>query len=276
MLIDLLFHPDYTKKEKLLFVLFFLGMADRFQLAETMNCSVHNIDRMIKAWNHKLPPANRYILARRPARNRPRMYYLGPRGWTQVMQWLEEDRQYYGKKKKTASHYRGINEIFLRLVRRIGHDQLRDRLRWYSSQEAREIMIYPWSLARAEEWKDPKVKEEEQQLITRPDARAVIDGRGFWIEYDNGTKREAPIKEQFRRYIESLSYLPAYTNVRNPVIWVVPDEKRRRQMKEWWSTVKHEPNYEGLDWIPEMHFFVAGEETDFLLESVQQAVSSVG
>ncbi|PTM52173.1 replication-relaxation family protein [Desmospora activa] len=271
MIVDLLFHPDYTKKEKLLWALFTFGMADRHHLAQTLNCSVHNIDRMIKEWNRKLPPTDRFILARRPSRDQPRMYYLGSRGWTLVMEWMEESRRYYGKKKKRAGHYRGLTDIFLRLVQRIGYDHLPDRLIWQSDYEAWETICYPWRLANSERWKDPRVREEEQQLLTRPDARVIVDGYAYWVEYDHDTKREAPMKEQFGRYIESLAYLPSYVDVHHPVVWVVPTEKRRHDLKSWWSTVKREPDYQDLEYKPEMRFFLEGEETSFFLrENIRQ------
>lgn len=271
MLVDWLFHPDYTKKEKLLWVLFSLGMADRNHLAQALNCSVYNVDRIIKEWNRKQSATDRTILVRRPARDQPRMYYLGPRGWAQVMEWLEEDRRYNGKGKRIAGHYRGINEIFLRLVSGIGYEQIRERLTWYSSYEAWEILLYPWSLANAERWKDPEVRKEEEQLITRPDARVVIEDQAFWVEFDNGTKRERPIKDQFRRYIQSLAYLPEYVGVHDPVVWVTTTEKRRKDLKRWWSIIKREPEYENLERIPDMYFFIEGEETKFLFqESIQK------
>ncbi|MDA8352252.1 MAG: replication-relaxation family protein [Firmicutes bacterium] len=271
MIVKLLNHPDYTKKEKLLWGLFVFGMANRYQLAEMLNCSVHNVDRIIKEWNRKLPQTDRFILARRPARDQPRMYYLGPRGWDLVTEWMEENRRFFGKKKRRAGHYRGVTEIFLRLVRRIGYRELPERLVWQSEYEAWETILYPWSLANAERWKDPQVRDEEQQLLTRPDARAIVNGLPYWLEYDHDTKREAPMKEQLRRYIESLAYLPPYVDVHHPVVWVVPNERRRRELKKWWSVVRKEPDYQELDLIPEMHFFVQGEETNFLLKKeIQQ------
>lgn len=267
---DYLRRDDLGNRLRLLLALFELGMADRYQLSVILQMSLHNLDMYMKLLNHKSTEKERVILSYRKYRH-PRMYALGPIGWKMVMEFLQENLPYHQKSDLQIGHYRGLTGILARLIEKMGYEQSLERIKWHNTHEATNILKYPWFLARWEEWKEnDRLRREEEQRMIRPDARLIIDDQAYWVEYDNGTEREDQIKEKYRMYVRSLGNLPPYANLHNPVVWVTVDGKRVNALKQWWQVVREEPEFQHYDWKPKMGFFVAGEETEILVQNRSQ------
>jgi hypothetical protein len=95
----------------------------------------------------------------------------------------------------------------------------------------------------------------DRRRLIRPDARAVINKTAFWIEFDNNMERTRKLEVKFQKYVQAL------TLVRNqdPVVWVAANRNRKEYLGQSVGSGE-ECHYEGRVDIPEIYFFVEGEE----------------
>lgn len=266
MVIDILRNEDLETQEKLMLLLFYLGMADRYQLATLLAKSVHTIDKTIKRLNKKSREEKHIISLTAPFNKGPRMYQLGPAGWKWVMGWIEEDRKYYERSESQKRHYRGMTEILIRIIETIGRDQALKCVSYYNTYEATVMFRYPWEVVRWQEWQDPKVRQEEEKELPRPDLCLEIGENSFWIEYDTANESPNKIKAKYRRYYRAFNQLAETSSSRKPIIWVTTSQGRVKRMRHWLQMVKRELEFREMkNPPPEMFFFVEGEETKYLL-----------
>ncbi|MRG28499.1 replication-relaxation family protein [Laceyella tengchongensis] len=269
MVIDVLRNDELETQEKMMLLLFYLGMADRYQLAKLLARSVHTVDQTIKRLNKKSKEEKHIQSCTAPFNKGPRMYQLGPAGWKWVMGWLEEDRRYYERSESQKRHYRGMTEILIRLMHAMGRDEALDRLRFYNTYEATEMFRYPWEVVKWQEWQDMKLRQEEDKELPRPDLCLEIDDVSFWIEYDTANESPTKIKAKYRRYYRAYNQLATRSSSRKPVVWVTTSRSRVELMKSWLEVVRREWEFREMkNPPPEMRFFKEGEETSYFLESL--------
>jgi hypothetical protein len=144
-------------------------------------------------------------------------------------------------------HYLGINEILIRLIEA---GVQREDIVWLSTAEATDY------LSRLLEAHGEKI---DRRRLIRPDARAVINRTAFWIEFDNSTERTRKLERKFYEYVHALTLVQN----KDPVVWVAANRNRKEYLANQWEAVK-KVNYEDRVDIPEMCFFVEGEELSFL------------
>lgn len=159
-------------------------------------------------------------------------------------------------------HYDGVNDIMIQILLKLGHREFIERVEWYNSREATKFLVDFW---RYSDLPDEQ-KETAIRNMIKPDARLILDGEGYFIEFDNDTEIEMDIKVKFRKYIGTL--VPIKNT--DSIIWVTPREKRRGKLKKWWEEVRME--YESYSsnqefFFPEM-FFLVQEEVSNLVDQL--------
>jgi len=251
MLFHWIGHPSFGADEQLMAVLYDMGIATKRQLlivtGWTENQLKWYLQRIRKRETEEQKYLNSYPL-RFKYMGDTRGYSLNKAGIRYVREMMQSDNMYV-KEAPVAQirHYLGINEILIRLIEA---GVQREDIVWLSTAEATDY------LSRLLEAHGEKI---DRRRLIRPDARAVINKTAFWIEFDNSTERTRKLEGKFHEYVQAL------TLVRNqdPVVWVAVNRNRKEYLANQWEAVK-KVNYEGRVDIPEMYFFVEGEELSFL------------
>lgn len=238
------------------------------------------------------------IRSRRGNNRIPRMYSVGPVVWDRAQGFLGEELDYVEHTGTQDEHFAGLNDILVRLietkrknmaikkgllqpgeVEELEDHQIADHLlsngwgrieglEWENTIEASQDLIYMWELGSWDVWKeDERKKREDLRKIVHPDARVWVNGNAFWIEFDNGSEWGEKLRNKYRNYIETFEPLPQDTGLHCPIVWVANDPSRLDYLRRQWKQVKVEPRFENYQQKLDMHFFVSGEETDFLMRS---------
>ncbi|GGE28684.1 hypothetical protein GCM10011571_33500 [Marinithermofilum abyssi] len=281
---DIVSNPYLTRGEELLGIIYKLRMVSAEQLSVIMGISKKYVFQLKSDLNKEGEMVLTHYNTQRGARRvpfspeyklGPRMYSLGPSGRA-IVEAIVGHPVYLKKLTgRQKVHYYGVNDILVRtlqhLIKEEGGEkdsmaqlQAWDRLQWLNSQEAVEIINQAWTPI-LENRKKKEEKETKQDLI-HPDSRIVLDGQGFWLEYDNGTEqigepdsepdsegKVTTIYDKMWRYL--LTLIPIENH--DPIIWVTPSPIRRDNMKHTWEKVKEESSYKTY---PEMYFCTPGEE----------------
>lgn len=281
---DIVMHPYLKREEELLGVIYKLRMVAADQLATVMGVAKNTVEKLKSSVNKEGEMVVSHYSRRRGARRLPfpqkyrfgpRMYALGPSGKAVVEAIL--DQPVYLKKHtgRQAVHYYGVNDILVRTLTRLieqeshgqeEHPMARvrawERLQWLNSREAVEILEMTWAPI-LEDQKKKDQKEFRTDWI-HPDGRIIVDGKAFWLEYDNmteqirnpeGTGKATTIEDKMARYLFSMS--PIQNT--DPVIWITPSPVRRDNMKEVYEELK-----EAYPDMSKMIFCSPGEEQSIL------------
>lgn len=279
---DIVMHPYLKREEEFLGILYKLRMVAADQLATIMGISKKYVQMIKSSLNKEGEMVISHYSRRRGARrlpfsseykSGPRMYALGPSGKAIVEAIL--DQPVYLKKHtgRQAVHYYGVNDVLVRtlnqLIEKEGPEdpmarvRAWERLQWFNSREAVEILDHAW-IPILENEKKKDQKEFKMDLI-HPDGRIIVDGKPRWIEYDNMTeqmrnpegdgKQATTIEDKMGRYLFSL--VPIQNT--DPVIWITPSPVRRDNMRALWEEMREiDPE------IPDMYFCIPGEEQSIL------------
>jgi len=252
MLFHWIGHPSFGGDEQLMAVLYDMGITTKRQLlivtGWTENQLKWYLQRIRKRETEEQKYLNAYSLRIRHKGDR-RAYSLNKAGIRYVKEMMQSDNLYVKETPEAhIRHYLGINEILVRLLE--GGVE-REGLIWLSTAEATDY------LSRLLEVLGEKF---DRRNLIRPDARVVLKHASFWLEFDNDTEPTRVLERKFRQYVNSLTL----TNNTEPVVWVAENEKRRRYLAEQWEIVKT-VSYEDRDDLPEMYFFVEGEDVAFML-----------
>jgi hypothetical protein len=185
-----------------------------------------------------------------------RLYTLGPKGIEYCMTFMHE-RGSWKIKESQKNHYDGVNKILTRLIQSFG----RNRLKWYYSSEATDVLLRIWEMIKQDEWeRNPKLARKEKREMIRPDGLCLIDNTPYWIEFDNDTEKSKQLVEKMRSYRNAIAVEEA-ESINYPVIWVTTNPHRRDELNNIWEIVKEE--YYSGERVPEMYFFVKEEETEW-------------
>lgn len=264
MLIEHLTNPNLETKEKLLLTIFHLGMADRKQLSALLKVGVDSVDKTIINWNKKNPDEKHVISLTAPFTKGPKLYQLGPAGWKWVMELIQDDRKYKERSDAQKRHYRGMTDILVRLVKKLGYEQL-DEVRYYNTREAGEQFRSPWNVIHYH--LEPKEKWELTKDLPEPDLLVGVGKIEAWTEYDTGTESPDKIRDKVRRYFRAYKQLGEKSRSRKEIIWVAPTQSRVKSLKSWFEMVSEEPEFKEMELPPKMYFFVEGEEISYFLDT---------
>lgn len=192
-----------------------------------------------------------------------RLYALGPKGIEYCMTLMHNNGSWQIKESQ-KKHYDGVNKILTRLISTFG----RDRLSWYYSAEATDILLQVWEVIRQKSWEqNPKLALKEKRKMIRPDALCGIDDDHYWIEFDNDTEKNKQLINKMRGYKETIGVKQA-RNINFPVVWVTTNQRRKDKLEGIWEHVKI--NYYPGEKMPEMRFFVQGGERDWFEKKHQK------
>ncbi|TCW41590.1 protein involved in plasmid replication-relaxation [Laceyella sacchari] len=248
---------QYLSDDRLLLALYKLGMANRRHLSVVLGWTDATVKwRINKIRSERGKTAeekNQWIQYYVPPhRSKMNLYYLGEKGLAYCVKALNQ-----AKKKPVAhgqwEHYEGLYNIYLRVM------ESANQVVWRTTQEATEYLFRSYKLQKAEEWKkEPKLERETKKNLIHPDALVVINGKMFWMEFDNSTESSSQLEERMEGYIRVMNDLKETA----PVVWVVKDAWRKADLQFVWGYTS-----KGHAVVPRMEFFVQGEEVDFLCSS---------
>lgn len=244
---------DIPKTRDAVFLfLYLLRTATAGHLAALLGLKKHSVVQYIYRINRQ----GRRILSYNLGRGE-RVYTLLPKGVEEVAQILDEVR-YYPISRRQGKHWRGLNDIFLRLIQQVGLQEFRNNLAWYTPSQAKQNLFELWN--RLADWNE-KERQEKYKVMLAPDGRLNILGEvSCWIEYDCASEKKTAIRSKYKEYLDRL--VPIANT--DPVIWICPTARRENELRKWWEELKKEleskPEQE-YAYFPLMQFFVAGEET---------------
>jgi hypothetical protein len=149
-------------------------------------------------------------------------------------------------KDSQLAHTYGYVDIFTRVM-----EQKRESVKsWLFEYETVDYLTHLY---------EKRNKEIKPKI--RPDSWARINDQTFWIEYDNGTEGPRALEKKFNDYVVTFTQIMLKNQ---EVVWVTIDQKRCEYLKKVWTlTRKRFPQNKYV--VPTMEFFVAGSETDYLL-----------
>jgi hypothetical protein len=184
------------------------------------------------------------------------LYTLLPRGVSEVSDILGKVN-YYPISRKQAQHWKGINDIFLRIIHEVGIEVFARHFIWHSSYYAKQYLFEEWN--RVNKWNSDQRQEEYKSMLEADALLRILNQAAAWLEYDNNTERKHILRGKYNEYTNRLSPI----DNSDPVFWVCKNARRRDELKRWWMEWKNEPEQQGRT-FPVMRFFASGEETKII------------
>lgn len=268
---------ELKNDERMMGLLYHLGIADmddleritgwtRFSIQQAIKTARQRANRRVgqgtspkDVQEQRRKERDQWIRIQRKAHNGPNIYSLGRKGFQYICEYLGEPVGNRRPPTTQVQHFKGINQILIRLLER------GMRPVWYSTREATSWMVN--SLKRRDIIYDSAndryiIQSKRSQWTINPDALVQFeDGRTFVIEYETGTTRGIKQEQKFMGYLD----LVLEENVKiPPVVFVTPKanvEKLERSMERALSREE----YQGMTGRVDFFIFEEGEETDFLL-----------
>lgn len=257
--------PNFRRKDRLIGILFDLGITSKEQLLTVTGWTANQITGTINKIRQAVPERERdsWIRFWAPGESRKFVYSLGEKGIQHACAMVNQE---VGRRKPLEgqiAHFLGINDILCRLIRAGTRPKL-----WYSTKEASSF-VYHHLTERELYYDDDEERFTELKIRTpkfkiHPDAMVSTDRGTFFVEYDTGSENGHKIEDKFHKY----AHLRVILGSIPPVLWVTATEQRRDYLIRVWRRAqgKYPEGYR----FPEMHIFAAGDETEFL-----QGVSDV-
>jgi len=280
-------HPDLRIDERIMGVLYQAGIADLNALEAITGWEEAKVrrairtarERAVRRLRHAPSDASeeekraireerrkareerdKWILIQKTALHGPNYYSLGPKGFAYICELLGES---VGNRKPPSSqikHFRGINDILIRLL------NAGIRPVWYSTREATSWLIHSIKsrTVRYDSLQDRYVVQTKRSPYTiNPDAMVQLpDGRSYILEYETGATHGAKAEGKFLGYLD----LHIGANVQiPPVVFVTPRENVSKLERARDKAI-HREEYEEVDIRTDFYILEEGEETRFLLE----------
>jgi hypothetical protein len=163
--------------------------------------------------------------------------------------------------EEQVSHYYGVVEILVRLMK-MDRNSVKA---WLFAYEAVDFLI--------SQYERRKIEYDYRKMI-RPDAWARIGEQAFYLEFDNITEGPRKLEKKLHDYVITLDKLKATQRIDGQIkivtpptkiVWVTLTPARRDYLERIWRGTKKRFNSQ-TTLIPDMQFFVAGEETSYLLD----------
>lgn len=256
-------HPNLKLADRLLCLIFDLGMATKEQLLTITKWESRSLDyafvmvrKMEKETGEDVALIQTKYLPRRPNKIKTAIYALTTHG----IRYVQSIMELQGDKVKEAPagqlvHYAGINNILCRCIEHSGV------ISWQSSYEIADLMIMRWQ---------EKIGEGlNRRNIIRPDGGIRVGTPSnfldLYVEFDNDTEGPRQIETKFKRYVDLYRDL----ELTRPIVWVTISEKRKEYLERNWSAFK-QVSIQSQTTIPEMVFFVEGDESLWIKSKLQK------
>ncbi|WP_044639726.1 replication-relaxation family protein [Risungbinella massiliensis] len=242
---------QYTSKtDQLMCVIYSLGITDRRQLQTVTGWTemqIHGGLQRIRNLARGNETKDEWLLTWQPTYHSPYVYSLGEKGIQHVRALKEAAVKFDGQQPRRGqvSHFMGTNHILCRAIEK-GYD-VKD---WMSAGETLSYLYY-------------QLLPEKSPVM--PDCTICIEGsQHYFGEFDTGKTSGGKLEDKFHKYLNLSNIIGEYF----PVVWVTVKESRKQLlMKKAQDAIlsyerkKKKPLPAKL---PEMFFFVEGEETEFL------------
>lgn len=265
-------HPELKREEELLVHLHHMRMGTSENLSAPMGLSFRTVRESLIPSLYK---QNRKLILSHRLKDGRAVYYLGPEGCKRVSQIVGYKVNFYDYTGAQARHFEGINNIMGRLIKRIGIERFKYKTKWFFTRQARDMIQKAWSELLTEQVDQGYVSTEEAANILdelpEPDARfEILDKKARWLEFDNDTESRKKIERKMMDYVEAM--IPMENQ--DVIIWVTTkhNPQRKDYLSNVWQDVKNSEEVKRLKdgygdqfFLPSMHFFVEGEETDSIL-----------
>ena len=252
MLFNWIDHPSFRRDEQLMAILYELGIATKKQLSTitgwTENQIAYSIDR-IRKWEKDKEKRDEWIFCYRLPlqKNRIGAFTLGKKGLRYVADMMQESRPRRRESPKgQISHFLGLNDILCRVLE---SGTPRETLSWLSTLKSIDFLDHLY-----------QSKGLEFTGSIRPDARLYIGNQAYWIEFDNATEGPRQLEKKLHQYVTTLYHPEKGCLDRAPVIWITINQQRRDYLEKLWNATSRR-----FDEVPEMKFFIQGDETNFLM-----------
>jgi len=253
--------PDLSNQDRMIGVLFKLGIATREQLVTITGWTTTQVKgalNRIRRLGSTEKEKDEWVMIWTPKKHQESVYSLGPKGIEYACGLLDEEVGNRRPLTGQIAHFLGINEILCRLIRAGRRPDV-----WFGTKETASYLYHELT-QREFEWDRGErryvaVKLKTPKLKIIPDAMVQIGDSAYFLEYDTGTENGHKVKAKFQKYFQlrvELGTIP-------PVIWVTVTETRKNFLLRMWKEAMSE--FPENMRFPEMHMFTAGEETAFLL-----------
>lgn len=277
-------HPDIKLDERMMGILYHLGIADLEDLEKVTGWPRRRIHRAIRLARER---ANRFvgystspkevrekrrkerdewIRIRRKTYNGVNVYSLGDKGFQYILEYLEEP---VGNRKPPSvqvNHFKGLNQILIRLLER----GVKPEPEWYSTKEATKWLYH--SLKHRGVVYDGQndryiIQSKRSPWMLNPDALVRFDdGRSYVIEYETGTVTGPKQEQKFTGYLD----LSLMEKVQLPPVVFVTPEKNVPKLKQAMERAVSREEYREFPCRVEFLIFAEGEETDFFLSGERE------
>lgn len=254
MILKYLSNPYLNRTEQLAVLMHYARMIDGYDLADLLGVSPSTITSVI----HNANRSQKYFTGKRVGNHTgTKMYFLAPHGCKVVSDIIKKKVVYYEFAAQSGAHYRGINMILFRLIKKLGIDQAKHTIHWMNTPETESYLRQRFYDVCKMLGKDDAYYRENVKHLIFPDAILVINGVCVYVEYDNDTVGTNQMKEKMLGYYNLFDtiYLDP-TESRPMVLWVTPHPKRTAELKDIWNEVNNS--------TIKMGFYTQGAETPIL------------
>lgn len=249
LIFDWMENDSLLRIDQVLNVIYELRMCTKQQLLTVTGLQLENLNQILKNIR-KLPVDNKGDWLNMVGIGIPKkkgdsiyVYSLGRKAIQHVQ--LMRGMELRNREAPSAqmSHFIGINAVLERAIKQFG----RQRIKWYAEIELADLLYLQ---IREKEGQDP-----QRRSIIRPDGLIDINGKSYFIEFDNSTEGARQLENKFARYIELYDTL----DFKHPIVWVANTEKRINYLQRNWRAsvdnfYSHKSN------LPVCIFSVAGRE----------------
>lgn len=263
--------PHLTKKDRMILLIYLLGITNRDQLQTISGWTKEQIKdtlQHIRKTEKTEKKRDEWLMFWQAKSKGSMLYRLGQSGIEHALA-LRDESPGQGKRKKRPhkkgqwAHFLAVNDVLCRLIQH--------NINFHDFLTGKEVLSYLNRETRVLEYNNNNLLQPERRthLPFRPDGMVMIDEQeAFYLEADTGTESET-------RWVSKLeNYVTGYTNAKindqtdilHPVICIVPTERRKQTIIRWCQHYYEKHIESGLlsdVSYPKMYCFVAGEETDF-------------
>lgn len=250
--------PGFLKRDRMMAVVKSLSISTQRQIQIITGWTPSSVENQLKAIRNMGSKQERdqWLQSWQMYRRGPFVYALGEKG----LQYIEElknefnpHREYFPARAQ-ARHFVGVNEVLVRAIL-AGHRPLI----WYNQSDTMSQLWY-----KLMPYKSP----------VRPDATIKLEGGPTcFVEFDTGTESGGKVEDKMHRYLHLVNILETIKMPMYPVVWVTFKESRRAFLQRKWEeavssyvrkrSIKEKPVTLPAN-LPQMVFFVEGQETRFL------------
>lgn len=263
--------PHLTKKDRMILLIYLLGITNRDQLQIISGWTTTQIKdtlQHIRKQEKTDKKRDEWLMFWQAKSGESMLYRLGQVGLEHALA-LRDEHAGQGRKKKRPhkkgqwAHFLAVNDVLCRLIQ--------NNINFHDFLTGKEVLSYLNRETRVLEYNESNLLQPEKRshLPFRPDGMIMLDEhKSFYLEADTGSETETRLTSKLENYVTG--YTNAATNdqtdILHPVVWTVPTERRKQTIIRWCNHYYKKHIESGLlsgVSYPKMYCFVAGEETEF-------------